>query len=175
MFQVSKRIYLMVLLLTVLGLVLAGCSVGSETPFVSPLTAFESPLSVSDGIIGTGTSSLEVPKPGKNTGVLIGRIYSTSQDSFLADYPVYLGEILPLDPGDDYLITLKEKESPKTMSSVDGYVVFDNVPPGEYALIVWLPFASSVVPDPSKPDKELLVNVVAGEVVNFGQVEVEFP
>ena len=177
MFHANKRAKMgsAVLLFALLALFLAGCT-ADGIPFISPLTPVESPLPVPDGSVAVDNGlPFDVPRPNADTGTLVGRIFSTSLNEYLPEYPVYLGEILPLLPGDDYLITLKEKESPQTISTAEGYVLFENIPPGEYVLIVWLPMTSKVVPNPTDANKELRVTVVAGEVVNFGQVEVEFP
>ena len=178
MFHANTRAKMrfVILLFALLTLFLAGCSADGAA-FIFLLTAVESPLPVPDEWSAAVDDDLpfDVPRPGADTGVLVGRIFSTSLNEYLPEFPVYLGEILPLLPGDDYLITLKEKESPQTMSTADGYVLFEDVPPGEYVLIVWLPMTSKVVPNPTDANKELRVTVVAGEVVNFGQAEVEFP
>lgn len=166
----TKSIAVVILVLMLASLFTA-CSSDSAEPFESPLTAAESPLAAP----GQTDMAPNVPEPGTETGVLVGRIFSTSLNEYLGVYPVYLGEILPLAPGDDYLITLKEKESPKVETDEQGYVVFSDIPPGEYAIIVWLPFDSAVVPDPNTADKELRVQVVAGEVTDFGTANIEFP
>ena len=118
--------------------------------------------------------TLKIPKAGRTTGVIVARISSTTYGDYLSGVTLYLGDFLPLEPGSEYLITFKEQESPHEEVNEDGYVIFDNVSPGEYALIVWSPLRSTVASDLGG-ERELRIKLEAGQVLNLGEISVQWP
>ena len=158
----GKRILLLV------GLALASCSQWGEanSPQVEPRPSASAP---SDGERVT-----TIPTPGQATGVVIGRIVSVTTEAPLVAHAVYLGEILPLEPGPEYLVTLQVETSPHTVTDSDGTFALGDVEPGSYPLIIWTPFQSFVVPD-DRGEKEMQVVVKAGEVTDLGELRVQWP
>ena len=112
--------------------------------------------------------------PEAGVGVIIGQLISSTTGSPLPNQTVYLGDLLPLDPGDEYLITLEVESSPNTQTDDEGFFIFEGVQPGRYPLIIWTPFKSYVIPDETG-EKELAVDVEAGEVVELGDILVVWP
>ncbi len=112
--------------------------------------------------------------PDSSTGVVEGRFISKHTNTPLVEQTVYLGEFLPLQPGDDYLVTLEVEGSPHVKTDKEGYFSFEGIIPGDYPIIVWTPFRSLVVPDITG-EHELTVSVVAGEVTSLGEVLVNWP
>lgn len=115
-----------------------------------------------------------VPAPGKDTGVVTGIAFSTKMNAPLPQVGVYLGEYMYLTPGPHYLVTIREQGSPHTMSDDQGRFVIDQVPPGKYPLMLYTPFNSLVIPD-AKGEKELVVEVKAGQVTDVGEIKAAFP
>lgn len=89
-------------------------------------------------------------------------------------HAVYLGEILPLEPGPEYLVTLQVETSPHTVTDTVGFFALGDIEPGRYPLIIWTPFQSLVVSDDTG-EKEMQVVVKAGEVTDLGELRVQWP
>lgn len=174
MFFILRRSALMFLSSLLLVATISACTQIQPLPLESPLTAVLSPLSPPGVIPLVNMPEVDIPKGGKESGVIVARVYSSILNDYLAGIPVYLADILPLSPGDGYLITFKEQESIHIQSDTNGYLVFDNVPPGEYGLIVFSPLKSSVISDPNG-EQELRIRVEAGQVLNLGELQVAWP
>ena len=173
MLSATRRLGLLFLVGILFVAIVSACN-QLTTPLESPLTVVSSPLPTP---ISTPLSDLPIvgiPKPGRDTGVIVARIFSTTLGDYLPGVVIYLGEILPLDPGSEYLITLKEQESLHQEVNEDGYIIFDKVTPGEYAFVVWSPLRSVVVPDPDG-ELELRIKIEAGQVLNLGELSVQWP
>ena len=123
---------------------------------------------------GTPVPTMLVPTPSAETGVVIGQILLSLDNSPLDGYIVYLGKATPLQPGDEYVITLKEQESPHIAADGEGRFALASEP-GTYALVVWTPFHSKVLADPNDPTRELSIELVAGETVDVGALLVDWP
>lgn len=112
--------------------------------------------------------------PGAGEGSIKGRLISSSSGLPLQGQTVYLGEFLPLDPGDEYLVTLEVEGSPNTRTDEAGLFIFSSVSPGNYPLLIWTPFRSLVIPDDTL-DKELNVVVLEGQTTHLGDLFVDWP
>jgi hypothetical protein len=113
------------------------------------------------------------PSPAADSGVVTGRIIVESSGAPLVGVVVYLGEILPLDPGEEYLVTLEEQASPHASIDENGRFIITDIPPGDYPIIVWTPMRSQVLADPDG-ELEFSVSVQAGEVIDIGVFAVDW-
>ena len=114
------------------------------------------------------------PSPKPDQGVVVGHLVQEESGSPLASQLIYLGEYIPVTPGPGELITLQVQSSPSTTTDANGYFAFEDVPPGDYPLIVWTPFSSKVVPDAAR-EKALDVVVAPNKVTRLGEVEILWP
>ena len=80
----------------------------------------------------------------------------------MGGFAIYLGERLPLSPGDQYAITIQQNSSPHVEIDLSGYFAFTDVKPGTYALVLWTPIKSQVIANPKDPTKELEVVMTTG-------------
>lgn len=101
-------------------------------------------------------------------GTVAGQLAAPTPGQSMAGLIVYLGGLLPLQPGTDYLVSVSPEQSPKTQVDAKNRFLFTSVLPGKYAIVLWTPHRSELVPDPSTPGKELLVTVVADQVLDLG-------
>lgn len=111
---------------------------------------------------------------GVGVGSIEGRLISSSSGLPLQGQTVYLGEYLPLDPGDEYLVTLEVEGSLNVKTNEDGLFIISNVSPGNYPLLIWTPFRSLVIPNDTL-DKELNVVVLEGQTTQLGDLVVDWP
>lgn len=115
-----------------------------------------------------------LPQPSGNAGTVTGRIMQSSTGAPLEGPAVYLGDLSPMTPGPDYLITMQQNSSPHAPIDRDGYFAVTNVKPGTYGLVIWSPIRSTIVADPAKNLKELLVTVKPGEITDTGELVVDW-
>ena len=88
--------------------------------------------------------------------------------------PVFLGELVPLTPGDEFMVTMLPSSSPQTGVDTQGYFAFSDVEPDTYAMVFWTPVKSWVVSDP-ETEEAILVTVNAGEIIDVGELTVNLP
>jgi hypothetical protein len=177
-----KRYFLFLLII----MLAAGCAPAATavstpnqpatSPVEQPTAGPTSPAGVAeaDPSNAAPATTLTVPTPGPDAGVIVGTVFSTKMNGPLPNMGVYLGEYMYMTPGPDYLVTIRQESSQHTFTDSEGRFVFDNVPPGKYPILLWTPFSSHVIPD-EKREKELVVEVTAGKVIDLDQLEVDWP
>lgn len=126
--------------------------------------------STQDNLIQSTPLPSIVPTPIASKGTVVGTLISTISDKPLTGLTLYFGTLLPLTPGPDYLISMDLANSPKTIIREGGRFIAENISPGNYVLLIWTPHESRYILDPNKPDKELIVEVIAGQIVDLGEV-----
>lgn len=114
-----------------------------------------------------------IPRPDENNGVVVGQLVMHGSSALLVGLPVYLGQLLPMDPEPAYLVTVQEKSSPHTTSDGDGRFAL-SAAPGDYVFMIWTQIHSRVLLNPAT-NKVLEVSVKAGETTNVGEIEAEWP
>jgi hypothetical protein len=140
-----------------------------ESPMPTP--AFISPLPSPTAIYASPTIVLT---PNLTQGTITGRLINSVSGAPIDNQIIYLGDLLPMEPGPAYLIIMKQRESPNTVTDKEGWFIFPNLAPGTYALILWTPGISKVIID-AETNKELLATVEAGKITNLGEIRVEWP
>ena len=158
-----KHVFLLMLVL------LVGCAKPSTTPAgnTTPLPGAISPNP-------TGAfPPLVIPTPDAGHGVVTGQLMLTGANIALPGLPVYLAQLLPVNPGPTYMITVQEKSSPHTVSSGNGRFAL-SAPPGDYVFMIWTPVRSRVITNPATKS-EWKVTVKAGETIDAGKIEAEWP
>ena len=187
------------LLLTVMILVLAGCSLAQSTPVATDTypvqempvqslpTTYPYPAEAQQPVISNdwgyptpepgspqtqpiAAAPYVIPNPTSDSGVVVGKIIDSQGKPFLN--LMYLGYSIPADqPGFPPMISYDEETSPKSVQDVDGRFYFANVPAGLYGLIIWNPVNSMVFED-SKTQQFLLIEVKPGETTDLGEIVV---
>jgi hypothetical protein len=149
----------------------------TASPEPTPTVESESPLPV-DSPLNSALSSplpsqlptptpLPAPEPGK--GSVTGRILNAVTGQDVVGIAVYLGTFTSMGSDGGQIVTMRENTSPQTLSNLGGYFAISDVEPGTYALILWTPFNSIVVPDP-ETGAQYAVTVEAGEITDLGDV-----
>jgi hypothetical protein len=127
-----------------------------ETPIVSPDEPFVIPL------------------PNAETGVVTGTLINQDTGLPLANQSVYLGEKILITPGPGYSVGVQENSSPHTMTNSMGQFAIAGIEPRSYLLMVWTPFAASIVVDP-QTGLDFEVNVEAGVTLDLGEIRATDP
>jgi len=115
-----------------------------------------------------------IPEPGEDSGVVVGQMFRYGTDEPLGGYTIYLAELLPLDPGDGYLVSLQQGKSPNAKSYPDGMFAIGDVPPGTYTIVLWTPFDANSVKD-EETGMEIQIDVEAGKTLELGPLEIVWP
>lgn len=157
----------------VAALMIAGCTAQSAAPSASPTSATASETG-STSTTQTESPSTPVTSDGGLTGGVSGVIYSTTMKAPMKAYLIYLAEKLPLTPGPKYLLTIQQNGSPHAETDAEGHFHMEGVGPGDYALIIWTPQTSYVIPDASGKN-ELPVVVQKGEITDLGLINIDWP
>lgn len=140
----------------------------SPEPFVTR-TPRSYPAPQEDVSIATATP-LVVPTASADSGVVTGKLLNIETKEPIAFQSVYLAKKNFLTPGPGYTYTLKENSSPHSLTNEEGAFAIGNVPPGDYILMIFTPFGSTVVMQPNS-DRELDLVVTAGLVLDIGVME----
>lgn len=138
-------------------------------------TAYPGNSSGSVGLPEPPNPERTLPNPGSNTAAIGGvLIREVNDNSFLPVVPqaLYLGEVLLNSAGEQALIS-QGTDSPQAQLFQTGVFVFNNVPPGTYALVIDVGFAQFPIKDEN--GAELLIDVEGGKAYDLGQVMVRLP
>lgn len=157
-------------LLVLLTLSLVGCG-------QRPVPAGTLPYPPPDALKSSSTpaATRTPPKPDSTTGLVTGRLIHRISQTPLQGQAVYVGDLVPLNLGPEFLITLQQNSSPHDMIDQNGYFAIGGVKPGTYGLIIWNPVSSTVIPDASNPGQELRVTVQAGQTLDLGEIAIDMP
>ncbi len=112
---------------------------------------------------------------GSATGAITSRLMNSSTGLPASGVTVHLAKLLPLSPGPGHLITLELANTPHAITTADGGLLFEDIEPGEYALLVWTPHDTRQVEYSDAPERELIAVVEAGKVTDLGVLKVVVP
>lgn len=186
-----KRSLLSVLL--ILAIQLSACS---QTPEVKPTEVIESGYPVTGQLGPTAQgypapSSLptlkpgelpqppvDTPKPEAGKAALSGILYSYTVGAVIPGTPFYLTPAIGENQDQVPLALVGPQESRgDILGSTDenGYILMNNLPPGNYFLVVWAPLNWSVVETSDKIQTPLMINLKADESLNLGVSYISWP
>jgi hypothetical protein len=103
------------------------------------------------GLLGCVVPTSWPPTPSLGTGVVIGKLSSSSQTNFpYTAQDLYMGRLIPAtQPNMEPAVAFTYGEDPATtVHNSDGTFAFTDVVPGTYALLIWTPGTSFVVEAP---------------------------
>jgi hypothetical protein len=116
-----------------------------------------------------------IPTPLESKGTVVGTLVSDSPGKSLAGLTLYFGTVLPLTPGPDHLVNLDVANAPNTVISNDGRFIAANITPGQYVMVLWTPHDARYIPDPKDTQKDLVLEVVSGKILDLGVLQVSSP
>lgn len=118
-------------------------------------------------------TSLEIPLPTVDTGVVYGNLMSLTINESLSYSKIYLGSRVDVDTGDKYIISISDHLSPHGVSTKDGNFLISNIPLGRYFLILVTPIGSYSVL--SVDGSQIELTIEGGESIDLNQVFVNWP
>ena len=116
--------------------------------------------------------SLTIPTPDETSAVVLGQLIEQATNAPYLAPGLYLGALINTDPDDPELpsvFSISTDNDPKAVQALDGAFVFSEVPPGQYALVIWSPMSLNLVKNPAT-SQELLIEVAAGETLDLGTI-----
>jgi hypothetical protein len=111
--------------------------------------------------------SIAVPQPAQGAGVVTGKLVNDGE-VYLAPILILGGLVYASDPQYPPLVEYSVETSPKAIQDQTGKFVFQDVPPGEYAMVIWTPEAQTLVTDSS--GEYVAVTVEADKVTDLGEL-----
>lgn len=139
---------------------------------------FEDPIDTSEGINNVEDqpqfiNTQNPPNPQEGLGTVYGTLISLTDGSILPKVTLIAAEKVFLDNSEGYVITFREKTSPRGETNENGQFVIDGIFPGEYVLMLVTPGGSYLGLD--KDHEEMHLVVEANSVSNLGEVLISWP
>lgn len=142
-----------------------------------PQSAYPSPSGSASAYPAPGNSGsltaapatlVDVPAPSSaNVGTVTGvLILAGDPERPVSEAILYLGEIITLADGQPALAALDKQAAPVTQSNGTGQFIFEDVPLGEYTLILDLIASTFVLNQPQGGD--FIIQVGGGEITDLG-------
>ena len=117
--------------------------------------------------------ALEIPTPSADSGVIHGMIYSLTNEDPITFTKIYLATKIPVDPGDEYMVSIQENSSPHAQSNGNGEFLITDIEPGEYILVLVTPVSTLPIIDTNNEQIEFLIK--AGELIDFNDIYAYWP
>lgn len=111
-----------------------------------------------------------VPSPAAGKAVVAGKLTNKADNSPIADRLVRLAKIY--GEGTDSIYVYDESSDPGAFTTAEGYVVFPDVEPGLYAVIL-VDANGNYAPINESSEKIVTVDVEAGKTIDVGNVAVD--
>ena len=119
---------------------------------------------------------LEIPEPGAQTGIVIGRLLLNGTDKPYLAPGIYLGkEISNKDSSNNSIpsvISISPSSDPLAIQAQDGSFMFTDIQPGEYRLFLWSPMSLVLVKD-AITSEEIVIFVTASEITDLGDIVIQ--
>lgn len=167
-----KRIWIVLSLLSI-GLLLACGPEPQPTPALVEETAPVSPLATPTPEVAepapTATLAAREPAtPSADAGTVTGVLLQGSPPEPLQYGILYLGKII-LQDGVPVVASMNKGTAPSAQPGPDGQFVFEQVPAGQYALMLDLITSTIILRNP-ETGGDLLIDVVAGQMTEMGEL-----
>jgi hypothetical protein len=172
----------LLLCLTILGGVMAACA--APTPTESPIPTqptspgTESPVATpSSGGISPAATPAEIPVPEEGKAAIGGALYTFSGHGPIPETVFYLTPALGETNRPPQVLTgpSKEEGDVQGQSGPQGQVTLNSIPPGNYYLAVWAPYAWILAVESADDQTPRLITLDAGQRENLGTIYVAWP
>lgn len=107
------------------------------------------------------------------TATVYGVLHSFTNQNPLESVVIYAANIVIIEPSGEKIYSTQENSSPKSGTDSLGQFLISDIIPGEYYFMMVTPFGTYPVFDTMNNTFEL--GLKAGDVINFGEVFVNWP
>jgi hypothetical protein len=115
---------------------------------------------------------LDIPTPEAGTGAVHGVLSFVNFPLPLESTELYLADIMTSEDGEftNYYFDQTQNPQAEWLDSGTGIFLFNNVEPGEYALVLWWDTSSYFPVISSESAQDVLVTISADEVTDLGEI-----
>lgn len=122
---------------------------------------------------GSTPAPFHIPTPDPETSAVYGVLHSYSDQLPLQGVMVYAADVVMIEPSGGKVYTTQEKSSPQSATDMIGQFLISGIKPGTYYFMMVTPFGNYPLYD--KDNNSFELNLIGGEVINFGEVYVNWP
>lgn len=115
----------------------------------------------------------KTPVADSETAAIFGVLYSYSDKLPLQGVMVFAADVVVVEPSGDKVYTTQEKSSPQSITDMIGQFMITDIKPGTYYFMMVTPFGNYPLYD--KDNNTFELELKGGEVINFGDVYVNWP
>ena len=115
----------------------------------------------------------KTPEAESETAAIFGVLHSYSDKLPLQGVMVYAADVVVVEPSGGKVYTTQEKSSPQTATDMIGQFMITGIKPGTYYFMMITPFGNYPLFD--KENNTFELELKGGEVINFGDVYVNWP
>lgn len=113
------------------------------------------------------------PDSQEGLGIVYGTLISLTDGSMIPQVTLIAADKVYLDNSEGYVISFREKTSPRGETNEIGQFVIDGISPGEYVLMLVTPGGSYLVLDKNLEEMHLVIE--PNSVSNLGDVLISWP
>jgi hypothetical protein len=115
----------------------------------------------------------QLPQPAPGTSIISGILKIENTDQPMVGVELYLAQHIGVTP-DTPIYKLDLESAPYAITGDNGRFIFEDVPPGRYAIVIWIPFNSFLVRNPTT-GSELLIDVEPNRIYDIGTLYERHP
>lgn len=159
--RTSKSLIGSLIILGIMMLSISGCKKNLRQQSISPQSPPIYP-----------TTIINIPTPLPQTGAVTGQLLTPNEQGRPYISILYLGNVIrPINDSSAMpLISFSEESSIRGVQDQEtGRFYFLNVPPGEYAIIIWTPVMSMPLRDPVTK-QEIIFRVEPDKITDLGTI-----
>lgn len=144
-------------------------------PAVAPTTDLAYPVP-SVAVPPPGPDPQPIPTPAQGTGVIHGKLYSSTSDQPIYDgVTVYLSKVIATQSADMDAVSLDREKDPQVSPDGQGSFAFGAVPPGRYGIVVQGPLNQYLTRSAANQAKDLIIKVEANQTLDVGKLYSGYP
>jgi len=155
----------------------------ADSSYPYPITEVNIPIVVDEGYPGPKevttalnpflvNGTLEIPAPAEGKAVVKGQALTPGEGGTPYVGEIYLAPTVSSnDPSAPPLISFSPETDPRGTQDNNGNIVFTNIAPGQYAIVIYSLGGTVIISDPVSGDT-FLFEVAAGETKDIGVIAV---
>ena len=115
----------------------------------------------------------DLPDSTPDMGIIFGSLFSLDLNEPIAFTRTYVANKVPVEGSDEFIFSIQENSSPQFQTNALGEFIIQNIPPGEYVLIMVTPI--NTLPILNAEGEEIEITIQGGELLDLGEVFANWP